>query len=291
MARILAVGIATLDIINEVARFPPEDSEVRALAQRQTRGGNATNTLVVLSQLGHDCSWAGVLADDPATLPILADLEQYGIDLRYCQRMPGKQPTSYILLSRHNGSRSIVHYRDLPEFSEQAFSAVPLDAFDWLHFEGRNCLATSHMLATARRKAPQLPCSVELEKPRPDSEKLYGQAQLLMFSRPFAEAEGYHTATAFLTAMQARVPHADLVCSWGAEGAYALDRDGLLHRQTAFVPPRVIDTLGAGDTFNAGLIDARVRGQDMASALQAACRLAGRKCGQLGLGGLGAGHG
>ena len=65
MARILGVGIATLDIINTVDGYPAEDSEVRAIHQRICRGGNATNTLVVLSQLGHRCAWAGVLADEP----------------------------------------------------------------------------------------------------------------------------------------------------------------------------------------------------------------------------------
>ena len=49
MAKILAVGIATLDIINTVDRYPEEDSEIRALSQHQTRGGNATNTLRVES--------------------------------------------------------------------------------------------------------------------------------------------------------------------------------------------------------------------------------------------------
>jgi ketohexokinase len=43
MAKILAVGIATLDIINTVERYPLLDGETRALSQHKTRGGNATN--------------------------------------------------------------------------------------------------------------------------------------------------------------------------------------------------------------------------------------------------------
>ena len=50
MAQILGIGIATLDIINEVDGYPVEDSEQRALAQRQRTGGNVTNTLTVLRQ-------------------------------------------------------------------------------------------------------------------------------------------------------------------------------------------------------------------------------------------------
>jgi ketohexokinase len=49
-----------------------------------------------------------------------------------------------------------------------------------------------------------------------------------------------------------------------------------------------VDTLGAGDVFNAAVIDARLREQDPQTALAAACTLAGRKCCQVGFDGLGA---
>ena len=51
MSKILGVGIATLDIINRVEHYPGADDEVRALSQVQVRGGNVTNTLVVLAQM------------------------------------------------------------------------------------------------------------------------------------------------------------------------------------------------------------------------------------------------
>ena len=101
MAKILGVGIATLDIINTVDDFPEEDSEVRALAQEQRRGGNATNTLVVLSQLGHHCTWAGTLAHDAGSEVIRADLQRHGIDTTHTQVIThGRGPTSYITLNQ-----------------------------------------------------------------------------------------------------------------------------------------------------------------------------------------------
>ena len=111
MPRILAVGIATVDIINEVDTYPAEDAELRALSQLVRRGGNATNTLVVLSQLGNQCVWGGVLADEHDAPVVLDELEQYDINIDYCPRIArGKLPTSYITLSRSSGSRTIVHY-------------------------------------------------------------------------------------------------------------------------------------------------------------------------------------
>ena len=115
---ILAVGIATLDIINHVVVYPHEDDEVRALRQSVRRGGNATNSLVVLSQLGYDCHWAGTLSDETDSRLILEDLARYAVDCRHVRRYrTGKVPTSYVLLSEATGSRTIVHYRDLPEYS------------------------------------------------------------------------------------------------------------------------------------------------------------------------------
>lgn len=282
MARILAVGIATLDIINIVDRYPGEDSEVRAIAQRIARGGNATNTLVVLSQLGHHCAWGGVVADEPDGTRILEDLARYGIDTASCRHVAGgKSPVSYVTLSMANGSRSIVHYRDLPEFGFEDFASLDLSAYDWIHFEGRNVGHTARMLDHARAST-DVPLSLELEKPRPAMEALLSRADLLLCSRVLAAHHGFDRADAFLNALHGQAPQADLVCAWGADGAWALARTGELHHAPAYPPARLVDTLGAGDTFNAGIIDARVRGLDWPQALDAANRLAGRKCGQVG---------
>jgi len=214
MARILAIGIATLDIVNLVAAYPAEDSETRALGQRVARGGNATNTLVVLSQLGHACSWGGALAEETDAAFIRSDLMAHNIDLQYCRHLPGgKNPTSYILLSQATGSRSIVHYRDLPEYDFEQFVGIDLTAFDWLHFEGRNIDATAEMLRYARRMAPHLPLSVEVEKQRPDIEQLFMLPDLLLFSRAYATACEYLDATALFAAVRPQAQQADLVCS------------------------------------------------------------------------------
>src|SRR3569623_518989 len=160
MARILGIGIATLDIINHVEGYPAEDSEVRALAQRISRGGNCTNTLVVLSQLGHRCGWGGVLAEESDAARITADLDSYHIDLAPVRRIArGKMPTSYIIVNQRNGSRTIVHYRDLPEYGYDDFAAIDLDGYHWLHLEGRHIDDSLRMLEHARARRPGVPRS------------------------------------------------------------------------------------------------------------------------------------
>jgi len=286
MAHVLAVGIATLDIVNEVESYPPEDGEVRALAQEIRRGGNATNTLVVLSQLGHSCEWAGVSVKQPGAEAVFSELERYRIGTQYCQQLDqGKVPTSYVIVSRANASRTIVHYRDLPEYDYAAFSKIPLDEFDWLHFEGRNVPETLSMMRQVREQLPALPVSLEVEKPRQNIETLFPHADLILFSADVARQHGF-TAEELLTETRKLAANADIVCTLGGKGAVAQSRHGQCIRSKAFPPQRLVDTLAAGDTFNAAMIDAFLRDVPLAEALRFACQLAGNKCAQAGLHGL-----
>ena len=71
-------------------------------------------------------------------------------------------------------------------------------------------------------------------------------------------------------------------CTWGEQGAWIKDLQEQLHHQPAYQPKQIIDTLGAGDTFNAGLIDAFIHNKPALKALKQASKLAGQKCGQQG---------
>jgi len=288
MANVIAVGIATLDIINSVDGYPAEDAEVRALSQRICRGGNATNTLAVLSQLGHHCQWAGVLSDEPDARRIVDDLERYQIDSSLCRLIQGgKVPTSYIAHNQRNGSRSIIHHRDLPEFSFDDFSSIDFSSCDWLHFEGRNVGETEKMLADVVENHLELPCSLEIEKARPEIEVLYKYVGTLLFSRKFvAEHEGSDgkaSVTHFLKTLHQQFPKKRIICAWGEDGAYGIDHHGIVYHAPPSPPAKVVDTLAAGDTFNAAVIDHLINGHSTEAAINYGCQVAGQKCGHIGL--------
>ena len=254
---------------------------MRAQSLRVARGGNASNTAVVLSQLGHQVSFAGVLADAPENQILIEDFRRFSTDLSHCVTRPGKPPTSSIMVAP-SGSRTIVHYRDLPEFGFEEFIRIDLGDFDWIHFEGRNIPELARMIAHARTARPELKISLEAEKPRDGLDVVLGLPDLLLCSRALAQHLGHAEAAPFLHALRAKAPHAIIFVGWGSHGAFALDNENRIHQSPAFPPARVVDSVGAGDTFNAGVIDGWLRGSSTEDMLRTASELAGRKCGVIG---------
>lgn len=286
MYKILGVGVATLDIINTVEHYPREDEEVRALSHTIQRGGNVSNTLCVLSQFKHGSSWAGVIADDAYASVIRHDFKVNHVAINLSVCIPNTvSPVSHIVLSAKTAKRTIVHYRDLPEFSYSNFSSIPLADFDWIHFEGRNIDQTLLMLRSLPLDSA-ITVSVEIEKPRDNIHALFEYADVIMFSRAYVLHQGYESPEAFLDDMHEHYPDILMFCAWGEVGAYAIDQAGHIFTSEIKNLPPVVDTLGAGDVFNAGVIHACLQGLSVSESLEYACALATKKCGQIGFSGL-----
>jgi sugar/nucleoside kinase (ribokinase family) len=102
-----------------------------------------------------------------------------------------------------------------------------------------------------------------------------------------------HLAVRFLRALHAQgtllgSPCSGLwFCTWGKLGAFALDRaSGRSVFQPAVQQTQVLDSVGAGDTFLASIIHARLLGASASGALRCGCATAGRKVAQQGFNGL-----
>lgn len=281
MSKILGVGIATLDIINIVDHYPHEDEELRTLGQRILRGGNATNTLITLSQLGDHCAWAGTISDEPNAKIITEELNQFRIDQSAVKIIhDARLPTSYITLNQANGSRTIVHHRELDEYSFSDFAQINLAKYEWIHFEGRNIEQVAMMLKHVRALFPEKKISLEIEKPRDDIETLFSYADVLLFSRVYALSCGIDNGEDFLRQLNSN--NKQLFCAWGSKGAYGRENDTSCF-SPAYSPVQIIDTIGAGDVFNAAIIHSLAQGSTLADSLSFAVKLAGEHCGRSGL--------
>ncbi|XP_023367647.1 ketohexokinase isoform X3 [Otolemur garnettii] len=293
--QILCVGLVVLDVISLVDKYPEEDTEIRCISQRWQRGGNASNSCTVLSLLGAPCAFMGSLAPGHVADFVLDDLRRYSVDLRYTVfQTIGSVHIATVIINEASGSRTILYSdRNLPDVSAKDFEKVDLTRFKWIHIEGRNASEQVKMLQRIDEHNARLPpgqrirVSVEVEKPREELFQLFGYGDVVFVSKDVAKHLGFQSANEALRGLYSRVRKgAVLVCAWAEEGAGALGPDGKLLHSDAFPPPRVVDTLGAGDTFNASVIFSLSQGKSMQEALRFGCQVAGKKCGLHGFDGI-----
>ncbi|XP_078046269.1 ketohexokinase isoform X2 [Augochlora pura] len=243
--KVLCVGLTCLDIVQTCTHYPEEDSDQRSVEYRWQRGGNASNTCTVLSLLGTSCEFFGIGC-----------------------------PTSTVILSQSTGSRTILHHNpSMPELVLKNFEQLRLQDYSWIHFEGRNlnevlsmmqCVENyNNMLSYSQDSTDkegawsQMPItvSVELENPKSELLDLLAYVDVAFISKDFAQSRGHDNMSDTLkhVANDAK-SGATLICAWGDRGAMAKTPDNIIVQSPAFSPHKVVDTLGAGDTFNAAVL-------------------------------------
>ncbi|KAK7749531.1 hypothetical protein SLS53_000107 [Cytospora paraplurivora] len=203
------------------ARTEVMDAKLRATSLKTRRGGNCGNALEVLQQFLPSPSSAAPShplhphlvttlpnRDAAATTRVLSSFGQdTHVDLSYCIHRDNQTEaaSSYIIHSRETGSRTIVNYNGLAEMTVDEFVGIAEafkgeDAETWWHFEGRIPETLLQCIHHIRRHLPRARVSVEVEKPGRDGlRELAAEADVVFYSRSWAEGEGYTSSEACLT--------------------------------------------------------------------------------------------
>nr|XP_034175415.1 ketohexokinase-like [Osmia lignaria] len=273
--KILCVGLTCIDMIQTCWQYPAEDSEQGSLDYRWQRGGNTSNSCTVLSQLGSVCEFFGNLSAEEHLSFLQNDMRKHNIDFSHCPIVENNGcPTSIVILSLSSGSRTILHHnQNLPELTLKNFEQLHLEDYNWIHFEGRNlnevlsmmqCVENYNNMLNYSQDSnnkeagiSQIPItiSVELECPKQELLDLLPYVDVAFISKDFARSRGYDNMSETLKNISEDAKSgATLICAWGDRGAMARTPDNIIVQSPAFPPQKVVDTLGAGDTFNAAVL-------------------------------------
>lgn len=249
-ARILIAGEALTDIVVDADG-----------ARREHPGGSPLNVAVALARLGHDAHLLTAIGDDARGDAIRAHLDESGVQLTPASVRPGRTSTAEAVLDAHGAA---TYTFDLIWDPDTA--GLP-EAPDAVH--------TSSIAAVLEPGATTL--SALLRSARGSSTISYDpNARPTLMGAPedvrarieenIALSDVVKASDEDVAWLYGTEDVEDVAASWrdlgpsltvltrGGDGAVAFSASGRV--QVAPVQVEVVDTVGAGDTFSAGILDA-----------------------------------
>jgi sugar/nucleoside kinase (ribokinase family) len=280
------VGNVNVDLLVWPASDVPPPGVERPVDRIDLRvGGAAAVTGATLARLGASPVVAGCVGRDALGHIALGELREYGLDTRHVLELeeaptgaslafeaPGRDRSFLIAL----GSLSVFEPSMVPEEALDAGLFLVCGYFNLPAMRGR---ATADLLREARSRGATTLLDTGWDHDDWPGATLEEIRALLPLVDVFVpnEAEA-HRLSGEADPEAAALALAEISGGWavvklGAEGCLAAAADGSTRRAVA-PAVKVIDTTGAGDAFNAGLMLALSRGAEPAEAIETAVRVA-----------------
>ncbi len=276
----------------KVNRLPVTGESLRASAFTVEPGGKGFNLAVGLRRLGVSVDGTVAVGDDLFGGLAIAALTEAGLPEGMVRRYPGAtgsgigftDASGENCLAVHPGANALLSAADIEAAASRLRrSALVLAQFEIADEPIRAAFGLAH--------AEGVPTLLNPSPWRPIEPETLASTTILVLNRveaaAMARAEGHDAsfsgpdgAAAWAATLLPRGPEL-VVVTLGREGAVAVARDGSRHHQPA-VPVEVVDTLGAGDAFAAGLGAGLLKGLSLRDSLRqaAACgSLVCRGCG------------
>lgn len=270
----------------------------------QSYAGDTYNTAVYVARGGVDVSYVTLLGDDPYSEEVLTRLAAEGIDTGAIARLPGRCPGLYMIQNTADGERFFTYWRGEAPARELFADPARREALK-AHLRGMDCLYLSGITLAIMRPEARSALLVFLEEYRAAGGRVAFDSNYRPRLWASAEAARNVVAEFLRQADMALLTFEDEQALWGDErpgscikrnsdlgvaelvikrGAepVLLQVEGEL--TAVEVPPvsRVVDTTGAGDSFNAGYLAARLQGASPEQSIAAGNRCAARVIGHRG---------
>lgn len=255
----MALRIATLGD-NCMDRYLPPVNRLLA-------GGNAVNVAVQLARLGQDAAYFGAVGADREGLFLRAALAQNGVALAGLLT-DAERRTAYTDIETLPGGERRIGTEDFGACAAYRLPAAhlePLRGFGHVHIGWLNDGGAAKHALRSRGLSVSQDLSVNN---RPENLQPEGLSIAFLSADP-EEAEA--RADALLAAGAGLA-----VVTMGAAGSLATD--GRDRARIDALPVVPVDTTGAGDSFIAGFLSAKLGGAGLAAALQAGAAAARATC-------------
>lgn len=284
--RFVVGGEALIDMVplREAVPEPTGFTHFRTTWEAQS-AGSGMNTAVALGRLGADVQYLGRMSTDVFGRQLAAHIRDSGVGLDLVTTTDEATSLAIVSLDERGKASYVFHFPGTANFGWRSEELPELDPDDWLHLASLTPIiepGASALLRWVRRFDGHVSYDMNVRPSVIADPRLYWEVV-----RPWLQACSNGLVKAsdddvnFLARGSGHTGSAlDIAAAWvrelglrqvvvtlGPDGAGAVGSDG----SVVTVPGHqveVVDTVGAGDTFAAGLLEALARGVDLTAAMR-----------------------
>jgi 2-dehydro-3-deoxygluconokinase len=245
--------------------------------------GADSNFAIAMTRLGWPAIWLSAVSNDQLGDLVVELIGAAGVDVSRIRR-DADHPTGVLVKVRDDGHTRVLYYRSgsaASHFDPDWLEPSLFESAAVLHLNGVTCALSSSCAATVVRAIAlanqyDVPISLDLnlrlqlwdiDRARTTLMPLLPEVDIVLGTEEEVLAlTGRTVLEEALTTLAAHGP-AVVVAKRGPRGAVAL-AGGKRSDHPGFVPPVVIDEVGAGDGFAAGFVSAYLRGAPVEEALR-----------------------
>lgn len=286
MSRIVVVGDAALDVIARHDKPLPHGGDARAKI-RFTGGGSGANTALWLRSLDAETTLLARIGDDPGGRLIRAELEAAGVRCAFA--VDPEAPTCcVVVMVDGSGQRSMLADRGANQrFAPEDVTPEALSGARHLHLSGYVLLdppsRAAGLAALAAAREAGLTTSVDpqaaahITDPAAFLDDVRGVDLLMPNTEELVALTGSADP---VSAKELLGTVGAVVVTAGLAGASWVDADGVT--SVPAVEAECIDSTGAGDAFDAGVLTGWLAGESTVDVLRHGTRLGALAVGKVG---------
>lgn len=291
--KVLCVGVAVLDCISEVRKFPNDSSRSRRAHKSEYRmGGRMPTTCAVLANLGVSVELLAMLSTSSVCSVMMKELRRRGISIEHCPRCDLSPQFAMVVLSKSPKTCTILECNtSFPYVTVSDFQKIDLNQYGWIHFLRRKADDTLQMMqivaAHNATHEEKIVISMDLIKRVDSNYPLVDYCHYVFYSRNLARENGWQTQEEacskidqqFTMRSDNNLNRPVVILQWDLQTGSVINENGTFFSAQFRAPPRIVEALGAERVFFAAFIYAiYARNRSREVALDFAHRLVYQKC-------------
>jgi sulfofructose kinase len=272
---VVGVGLNATDTLIPLPEYPARGSKVAFRDAHILPGGQVATAIAACQQWGLSTRYVGKVGDDHAGRLHRDEFDRLGVEARLLIAKNCKSQQAFIIVD-DIGERTVLWKRDKrvtlrPEELQREW----ITEARVLHVDGHDTEAAA--LAAAWARAVAIPVVADLDELYPGVEALLRNLDYFVASRDIpGRITGERDLRKSLPVVHKRYGFRLTAATLGEEGVLAWDGERF-HYAAAYCV-KVVDTIGAGDTFHAGFIYGLLQGWPLQRQLDFACAAAALNC-------------